>query len=136
MAAEPPVTGTFTANGKAAKLAFLRAVKGEAFDGKDTTVLVFTEKDASKDEKPDFHASFGKFGNSLTITIFPDGKIIGCEVYHTALAHKNFSSTGNIDTADFKNEGGILQGKIATKGEVEVFGEKWEVNLSFKVKAP
>jgi hypothetical protein len=134
--AEPPVSGTFTANSKPAKLAFIRAVKGDDFDGKPTTVLVISEKDASKDAKPAFYASFGKFGDSLTITVFPDGQIIGCEVSHTALTHHSFSSTGNIKTTDFKNEGGVIQGKITTGGEIESLGEKWEVNLTFKVKAP
>lgn len=136
LAADPPVTGTFTANGKPAKLAFVRAVKGDGFDGKPTTVLVITEKDASKDDKPDFHASFGKFGNSLTITVFPDGQIIGCEVSHTALSHKNFSSVGNIKTADFKMGSGTIECKILTDGEIESLGEKWEVNLTVKTKAP
>jgi hypothetical protein len=136
MGAEPPVTGTFTANGKSAKLAFARAVKGEAFDGKDTTVLIFSEKDASKAAKPDFDAGFGKYGNSLTITILPDGKIIGCQIYHNAFSNKSFSSSGSIDTKDFKNEGGMLQGKFLTDGVQKFFEETWEVNLTFKVKAP
>jgi hypothetical protein len=136
LGAEPPVSGTFTANGKAARLAFLRAVKGEPFDNQATTVLVITEKDTAKAEKPDFDAGFGKYGNSLTITILPDGKIIGCQIYHTALEHKSFSSSGTINTADFKNEGGVLQGKITTDGVQQFFEETWEVNLSFKVKGP
>ena len=136
IAADPPVTGTFTVNGKAAKLAFLRAVKGEPFDNQATTVLVITEKDTSKAAKPDFDAGFGKYGNSLTITILPDGKIIGCQVSHTAFSNKGFSSSGSIDMKDFKNDGGMLQGKIMTDGVAKVFDETWEVNLSFKVKAP
>lgn len=135
--AEPsPVSGTFTVEGKPAKLAFLRAVKGEPFDNKPTTVLVFTEKDASKDAKPDFHASFGQFGNSLTITVFDDGTVIGCEVSHTALKHKSFSSSGEMKTEGFKKEGSTIEGKLTTGGEKDVFGQKWEVNLTFKTKAP
>jgi len=135
-AAEPPVSGKFTVNGKPGNLAFALAVKGDDFDGKPTTVLVFSEKDASKDKKPAFYAGFGKFGNSLTITVTPDGSIIGCEVCHSALANKMFSSSGTTKMTDFKNEGGVIQGKIATEGEIKFFDDKWEVNLTFKVKAP
>jgi hypothetical protein len=134
--AEPPFSGTFTVNGKPGNLAFLRVVKGDEFSGQPTTVLVFTEKDASREAKPAFYAGFGKFGNSLTITVMPDGQIIGCEVCHSALPHKTFSSSGTTKMTDFKNEGGTIQGKISTGGEIEALGEKWEVNLTFKTKGP
>ena len=44
--------GTYSANGKNAKLAFLIAKKGDPFSGKPTTLLVFSEKDASQDARP------------------------------------------------------------------------------------
>jgi hypothetical protein len=135
---EPPVSGSFTVDGKAAKLAFVRTVKGDEFDGKPTTVVVMTEKDASKNAKPDFDANFGKFGNALIITVLPDGQIIGCQLVHTALKTQSVSTSGNIKSVDFKNEGGVIQGKIVTEsgGAIDIFDQKVEVNMSFKAKAP
>lgn len=127
----PSVTGTFKGNGKDAKLAFLSARWGDPFDGKAGIVLVFTEKDHSKARKPDFDASFGKFGSALTISVFADGTIYSCQVAHSAHQKQGFSSTGNIETNDFKYEDGKVEGEITTHGQVDTFGEKWEVNLEF-----
>jgi len=82
---KPSVTGVFRGNGKDAKLAFVSARWREPFGDKPSMDLVFTEKDHSKDNKPDLNATFGKFGSALIITVHQDGKIVGCEVAHTAL---------------------------------------------------
>jgi hypothetical protein len=107
-AAGSEIKGTFTGDGKPAKLAYVSAHKGEPFSGKDTIVLVFTEKDHSKDKKPDIKASFGNFGSALILTVDSDGDIVGCEVAHMAHAQKPFSSIGRIKTSEFKNEGGQI----------------------------
>src|SRR5262245_41428946 len=60
---KPTVTGIFKGNGKDAKLAYVSAHWREPFGDKPSIVLVFTEKDHSKDKKPDFNAGFGKFGS-------------------------------------------------------------------------
>ena len=77
---EPPVSGLFKGNGKEAKLAFVTALKGEPSLDKPTTVLVFTEKDHSKEKNPKIFASFGRFGSALIITVNQEGDIIGCQV--------------------------------------------------------
>ena len=128
---KPSVTGIFKGNGKEAKLAYVSAHWREPFDNKPSIVLVFTEKDHSKDPKPDFNASFGKFGSSLTISLHEDGGIFGCEVAHSAHQKRGFSSIGNIETTDFTYEDGKVEGEISTNGQVETFGETWEVNLKF-----
>lgn len=79
---------------------------------------------------------FGKLGNSLTITVTDKGEIVGCQAYHTSFEFKSFSSSGVVKMEDYKSEGGFIQGKLTTGGEVEAFHEKWEVNVTFKVKAP
>lgn len=136
-AADSEVTGTFTGDGKAAKIAFVSTVKGTELEDKPTVMLVFTENDHSKDKRPDMSAMFGKYGSAVIITVFPDnGKIVGCEVAHDAHQKKPFTSLGSLEIADYKNEGGMLSGKIATASPVETFGQKWEVNLTFKTKAP
>src|SRR5881227_345175 len=53
---KPSVTGVFKGNGKEAKLAYVSAHWREPFGDKPSMVLAFTEKDHSKDKKPDFNA--------------------------------------------------------------------------------
>jgi hypothetical protein len=128
---KPTVTGVFKGNGKDVKLAYLSAFWREPFGDKPSMVLVFTEKDHSKDKKPDFNAGFGKFGSALIVSLHEDGDIFGCEVAHSALKHKNFSSVGKIKTNDFEYADGQVKGELTTDGPDDVFGETWEVNLKF-----
>ncbi len=128
---KPSVTGTFRGNGKEAKLAYVSAHWREPFDEKPSIVLVFTEKDHSKDKKPDFNASFEKFGSALIISLHEDGGIFGCEVVHAAHSKKGFSSIGQIRTSNFEFAEGKVEGELTTDGQVEVFGETWEVNVKF-----
>ena len=128
---KPTVTGEFKGNGKDAKLAYVSAHWREPFSDKPSMVLVFTEKDHSRDKKPDFNAGFGKFGSALIISLHEDGDIFGCEVAHSALQHKNFSSLGTIKTNDFEYADGHVKGELTTDGQAEVFGETWGVNVKF-----
>jgi len=128
---KPTVTGVFKGNGKDAKLAYVSAHWREPFGDKPSIVLVFTEKDHSKDKKPDFNAGFGKFGSALIVSLHEEGDIFGCEVAHTALKHQNFSSIGKINTNDFQYADGQVKGELTTDGPADVFGETWEVNVKF-----
>ena len=128
---KPTVSGIFKGNGKDAKLAYVSARWGEPFSGKPGIVLVFTEKDHSKAAKPDFDASFGKFGSALIISLHEDGDIYGCEVVHSALEKKNFSSIGKIETSAFTSDDGKVEGELTTNGPADAFGESWEVKLKF-----
>ena len=128
---KPTVTGEFKGNGKDAKLAYVSAHWREPFGDKPSMVLVFTEKDHSKDKKPDFNAGFGKFGSALVVSLHEEGDIFGCEVAHSALKHQNFSSIGKINTNDFEYADGQVKGELATDGPTDVFGETWEVNVKF-----
>jgi len=128
---KPSVTGVFKGNGKDAKLAYVSAHWREPFGDKPSIVLVFTEKDHSKDNKPDFNAGFGKFGSALIVSLHEDGDIFGCEVAHSALKHQNFSSIGKINTNDFEYADGQVKGELTTDGAADVFGETWEVNVKF-----
>jgi len=124
---KPSVTGVF----KEAKLAYVSAHWREPFGDKPSMVLVFTEKDHSKDKKPDFNAGFGKFGGAVIVSLHEDGDIFGCEVAHSALQHKNFSSIGSIHTNDFTFENGKVEGELTTDGQHDTFGETWEVKIKF-----
>jgi hypothetical protein len=128
---KPSVTGVFKGNGKDAKLAYVSAHWREPFSDKPSMVLVFTEKDHSKDKKPDFNAAFGKFGSALIISLHEDGGIFGCQVVHTAHQKQGFTSIGQIRTNDFQFADGQVQGGLTTDGEDEVFGETWDVNIKF-----
>lgn len=128
---KPTVTGVFKGNGKEAKIAYVSARWGEPFSGKTGIVLVFTEKDHSKDPKPDFNAAFGKFGSALIISVFEDGNIYGCQVVHSAHKKQGFSSVGQIKTDNFKFEEGKVEGELVTDGQIDTFGETWEVKLKF-----
>jgi len=133
---DPAVSGVFKANAQEAKLAYVSASKGEPFADKPTIVLIFTEKDHSKDKKAEFGAMFGKHGNALIIKIYEDGQIVGCQVVHSALKNNGFSSVGTIKMSDFKRENGKIQGKLSTGGEDKVFGETWQVDIKFQTSAP
>jgi len=133
---DPAVSGVFKGNGKEAKLAYVTTLKGEPFADKPTIVLIFTEKDSSKDKKPDFGAMFGKYGSALIIKIYQDGQIVGCQVAHTGLKKGGFSSVGTIKMSDFKLENGKIQGKLSTGGADKVFGETWEVDIKFQAPVP
>ncbi len=128
---KPSVTGTFKGNGKQAKLAFVSARPGEPFDGKSSILLVFTEKDHSKDPKPDFKAGFGDYGSALIISVFEDGKIFSCQVAHAAHGRMPFSSSGSVSTAAFEVEDGRVEGEFKTDGEQKFFEKTWEVDLKF-----
>jgi hypothetical protein len=129
-AAKPNVSGTFKGNGKDARIAFVTARWREPFSGKPGIRLIFTERDHSKDAKPDFNAGFGRFGSALVISTHEDGGIFGCEVAHSA--HQGtFSSIGTIKLVDFKVENGIVSGQLTTGGQADFFRDTWEVDLKF-----
>jgi hypothetical protein len=128
---KPTVTGVFKGNGKEAKIAYVSARWGEPFSGKSSIVLVFSEKDHSQNKKPDFDTAFGKFGSALVISLHEDGNIFGCQVVHTAHKKQGFSSVGQIRTNNFKFEDGKVEGELVTDGQLEFFGDTWEVNLKF-----
>ena len=129
---KPTVTGTFKGNGKEGNIAHVSARWAEPFNNKTGILLVLTEKDHSKVKKPDFDAAFGKLGSALVISVFEeDGGIYGCQVSHSAHKKQGFSSIGQIRTNNFKFEDGKVEGELVTDGEIDTFGEKWEVNLKF-----
>ena len=126
------VSGKFLGNGKEAKLAFISAYPREAFADKSSLTIVMTEKDHSRDKKPDIKAQFGDYGDALIISCHEDdGKIFGCVVSHSAHSKRGFSSVGAIDTLEFQIAGGQVQGLLKTDGEEEFFGDKWLVDLKF-----
>jgi hypothetical protein len=136
IAADFEVSGIFKGNDQPAKLAFVSAHKGTPLRGQETIKLIFSEKDHSKDEQAALKALFGDYGSALVIGIQLDGKVVTCDVRHEAHKQKPISSPASVKMSEFKNENGQLSGKLTTDGKAEAFGETWEVNLTFKTKAP
>ncbi len=132
----PMVSGKFIGNGKNAVLKFVTVEEHEAFGGKEAITLVFTEKDPSKSKKPSFDSMFGKLGSALNLSVDYDGGIFGCEVAHSAHSKQGFSSLGRIKMVEFKIAGGNVTGHVSTGGELDAFGEKWEVDLTFAAPLP
>lgn len=135
-AADSEVSGVFNANGQPAKLVFVSARIGRPVAGKETIKLIFTEKDHSMDAQPDLKALFGHFGSALVVGIQPEGKVVTCDIAHEALKQKPISSPTSVKMTEFKNEAGQISGMLTSNGKQEAFGQNWEVNLTFKTKAP
>jgi hypothetical protein len=128
---KPSATGVFKGNGKEANLTYVSANWREPFGDKPSMELVFTEKDHSKDKKPELNAAFGRFGSALIISAHDDGEIFGCQVVHSAHQKRGFSSIGSIHLNDFTYEDGKVEGELTTDGQVDTFGETWEVKIKF-----
>jgi hypothetical protein len=136
IAADSEVSGIFKGNDQPVNLAFVSAHKGTPLRGQETIKLVLTEKDHSKDEQAALKALFGDYGSALVIGIQLDGKVVTCDVRHEAHKQKPISSPASVKMSEFKNENGQISGKLTTDGKAEAFGETWEVNLTFRTKAP
>lgn len=131
---DAPVAGTFTGDGKEAKLAFVSAVADE--QDKENVTLIFAEKDHSKEKKPATAALFNKCGSALIVTVTPRGKVVGCQVCHEGHKRPGFTDIGTLETKDFKTADGKLTGTLTTNGGTTTFGQKWEVKLTFSVAKP
>ena len=134
--AASPVAGTYKANDQDAKLAFAIAYPSEAFSGKPTTQLVFSEQDASADKRPAISALFGKFGSSLIVKLMKDGdsySVIGCEFGHQGLKHAGASAIGFVDAKDVKITDGRISGRLVTAPDSAIFDEPVVVDLKFDV---
>src|SRR5262249_42903650 len=121
-----------------AKLAFVTARPGEPFAGKPSILLVFTEKNQSKEKQPEVKAARGELGSALVISLTEGGRIFGCQVIHSAHGKIPFNAIGSIRTSCVEGGDGRVEGEIQTDGEVKTSGKTWEVDLKFvaPLKAP
>ncbi|HRH98619.1 MAG TPA: hypothetical protein PLB55_21935 [Prosthecobacter sp.] len=133
---KPTVNGKFTGNGKNAAIQFVTVEEEEPFSDKEAIALIFTEKDPAKVKKPSFDAVFGKLGSALILKVHHDGGIFGCQVAHSAHEKQGFTSLGQIKMEDLKIVGGNVTGHVTTGMELDTFGEKWEVDLTFAAPLP
>lgn len=135
-AQKPEVNGTFLGDGKDGNIQHLIVQKREPFSDQAAIRLVFTEKDPAGSQKPDFDAGFKKLGSALIISVHRDGGIFGCEVAHSAHEKSPFSALGEIKMEDFVVTASTVSGRITTGGELDAFGQKWNVNLTFSAPLP
>lgn len=133
---KPTVSGNFVGNGKNATIKFVTVEEHEEFSGKEAITLIFTEKDPATAKKPSFDAMFGKLGSALILNVHHDGGIFGCQVAHSAHQKQGFSSIGQIKMVEFKVAGGNASGHVSTGNELDTFGERWEVDLTFAAPLP
>jgi hypothetical protein len=133
---KPTVTGKFVGNGKNAATKFVIVEEHEPFGDREAITLLFTEKDPAKSKKPSFDAMFGELGSALKLSVDYDGKIFGCEVAHSAHSKQGFTSLGIIKMVEFKIAGGNVSGHVSTGKELDTFGEKWDVDLTFAAPLP
>ncbi|MBX7211507.1 MAG: hypothetical protein K1X78_24590 [Verrucomicrobiaceae bacterium] len=130
------VSGKFLGDGKDGKIQHLVVQTHEPFNDKAAIRLVFTEKDPSSSKKPDFDAAFKKLGSALILSVFKDGGVFGCEVAHAAHPKSPFSALGEIKVQDFKATDSEVSGHVVTPGELDAFGQKWQVDLTFTAPLP
>jgi len=133
---KPAVSGKFTGNGKNAAIKFVTAEEHEPFGGKEAITLLFTEKDPAKSKMPESDATVGNLGSALILKVHLDGTVFGCHVVHSAHKKHGFTWVGETKVDAFKVAGGNVSGHVSTGKEVESFGEKWEVDLTFAAPLP
>lgn len=139
VAAGAAVEGVYRANGKDSVPAHALARNGDAYMDKPTIKLILTEKDAAKDDRPDFHAQMGDLGSALVVTLVKadDGyDVIGSEFAHPALKRSGASATGIVTATDVKIEAGQISGRLVAREGARLFDETLEIDLKFRTKAP
>lgn len=132
--------GSYRVDGKDAKLAHVLAQKGEPFHDMPTTMLVFSEKDASHDERAVANARTGQFGDALVATLCKTDwgwDVLGAEFVHSGIegSHRA-SSAGIVKAKDVTIASGEIRGRLKTDAGEKLAGQSIEINLNFHVKQP
>lgn len=130
------VSGKFLGNGKDGNIQHLMVLTAEPFSDKPAIKLIFTEKVATGSKKPDWDASFRKFGSALVISAHQNGDVFGYEVAHSSHQKSPFSSVGRISIKDMKVTEANVSGVLTTNGEGDFFGQTWDVELTFLAPLP
>ena len=133
----PPVSGAYTVDGKPSVLTSVTAHKGDPFDGKPVTELVFSAKDQGGDAQAAEDALFGKFGDAVIARVEPDGTVIGVDLVHAGLKEPgSVSIAGMVSVKNFQTAGGQVAGELTTGGPTDVFDQQVNLDLVFHAPAP
>lgn len=128
------VSGRFLGNGKEAKLAFASAWPRDPFSGKETIIIVLTEKDHAASKRPWFDAAFNKLGAALMFSLTrPDGELIGSEVAHSALKRSPVSVSGSIKSEGVSITTDRVEGRFFTPTPTKFFDDTFELDVKVAV---
>jgi len=131
------VEGSLTVNGKQVSLKHVYCwTSTGAFDDAKTDVhILITDRPVPGEKlKSSMPVMAGDGPQGVELRIDEDKKVIGGEVYHSALKHGYFSGTGShlFEPASFDRS--AVEGKVRSDGAQETFGDKWEYSASFRAK--
>ncbi len=136
--AQSAPSGSFVVDGKAAALTQVRAIADNWQSGKRFTLVIFTTKDSGRNPRPAMSARFGNFGDSIIVEVFDDGTIYNADLVDSAFKAPNGAIKGisGLTMKDFSIAGGEVSGHLVSNGTQSANGQKWQVDLTFKTKAP
>jgi hypothetical protein len=141
LAADASVTGYYRAEGKDAKLSFVRTAKGESYSDAPAIAFAFTEKDASDAKNLDSDIAFShKYGSAITMTVSKNSDGV-YEVDDSAFHHSGSDKAGGNASGILQLKGvtvanDIISGEVYTKPDTDMFGAKVEIDLKFKAPMP
>jgi hypothetical protein len=131
------VSGTFTVDGKPATMAFVGAYKVDPIDGKPVIAIVMSTLSQAGSANPPAEAITEKFGTEvIVLDINPDGTFVEASVYNKNLKSHVVTMDGGISVKNFTSTGGVISGELTTNGPTDSFGQKLNIDLTFKVTAP
>jgi hypothetical protein len=131
------VSGTFTVDGKPATLAFVGAYKQDPIDGKPVIAIVMSTLTQAGSTDAAAEAITTKFGTEvIVLDINPDGTFVEASVYNKDLKAHVITMEGGITIKNFTSAGGTLSGEVTNNGPADAFGQKVNIDETFKVTAP
>ena len=131
------VSGTFTVDGKPSTMAFVGAYKVDPIDGKPVIAIVISPNSQAGSTNPPQDAMFQKFGDDgVVLDINPDGTFVEAIVDNKNLKSHSITMDGGISVKNFTSNGGVISGELTTGGPIDQFGQKLNIDLTFKVTAP
>ena len=142
LAADASVTGYYRAEGKEAKLTFVRTGKGESYSDQPAVAIAFTEKDASdaKEVSADAIAFSHKYGSAITMNVSKNSEgvyeVADSAFHHTGSDKAGGNASGILQLKDVTVANGVISGEVYTKPDTDMFGAKVEIDLKFKAAMP
>ena len=139
-AADGSVTGYYRAEGKEAKLSFVRSAKGQSDE--PTIAIAFTEKDASDatEVSADAIAFSHKYGSAITMNVSKNSEgvyeVADSAFHHSGSDKAGGNASGILELKDVTVANGVMSGEVYTKPDTDMFGAKVEIDLKFKAAMP